>query len=152
MSTTPYEALDVARYVVLKTSDTSSNVLMSNLRLQKVLYFIQLAYLQSHSAPFFADPIEAWKYGPVVPNVYRAFAVFGGRPIRLKPSEGDIALKNINKNDQAFIDNVLQATAKFNINQLVDITHKHKAWIRTYHCFDQTISLTELITQAKSNG
>lgn len=61
-------AMDIARYIVHKCIDDGHPI--SNLQLQKILYFIQKDFLQKESRLAFSDSIEAWKFGPVVPEVY----------------------------------------------------------------------------------
>ena len=51
--------------------------LMTNLRLQKLLYFAQGWHLARFGRPLFDASIEAWPYGPVVPEVYRAYKEYG---------------------------------------------------------------------------
>lgn len=46
---------------------------ISNLKLQKLLYFIQASSLYYLNQPAFADRIEAWLYGPVVPEAYNKY-------------------------------------------------------------------------------
>jgi uncharacterized phage-associated protein len=41
---------------------------ISNLQLQKILYYIQKTFLENGMVAF-DDEIEAWKFGPVVPAV-----------------------------------------------------------------------------------
>ncbi len=75
-----YNAADVAAFIVNFAIGKSRPV--SNLQLQKILFFAQCDYMESHeAAPLFADDFEAWQYGPVVPSVYSAYSIFGGSPI-----------------------------------------------------------------------
>ena len=43
---------------------------LSNLKLQKLLYYAQGHYLGDHAKPLFEDEIEAWVHGPVVRSIY----------------------------------------------------------------------------------
>ena len=61
-----YVALAVAKYILSLRP-------MTNLRLQKTLYFIQVAFLLTRERGIFDDEIEAWQYGPVVPSVYNEY-------------------------------------------------------------------------------
>ena len=72
-----YSALSVALYIVNYSND--KNYLISNLKLQKLLYLVQAFFLISKKdgGPFFNDVIEAWAFGPVVPEVYDFFLRFG---------------------------------------------------------------------------
>ncbi len=48
---------------------------ISNLALQKLLYFAQGIYLTQNKRPLVSGYFEAWKHGPMHPAVYRAFTV-----------------------------------------------------------------------------
>jgi uncharacterized phage-associated protein len=47
---------------------------LTHLKIQKMLYFVQGWHLAYYDIPLFVDPIEAWKYGPVVTSVYYAIS------------------------------------------------------------------------------
>ena len=65
-----YNALSVAHYIIDFYNRNNRGI--SNLKLQKVLYFVQAEFLVGtfDHRPCFSDPIEAWDFGPVVPSVY----------------------------------------------------------------------------------
>ena len=73
-----YKAMDLANYIVDKC--IKDNVPITNLQLQRILYFVQKDFLKRGSQAF-SDYIEAWAFGPVVPNVYFCFCGFGAMPI-----------------------------------------------------------------------
>ncbi len=73
-----YSALDVAKYVVSKC--TNDGCPISNLHLQKVLYYLQRKYLRDGEA-LFTDEIQAWRFGPVVSTVYYNYCGYGSLPI-----------------------------------------------------------------------
>ena len=54
-----YSVLDVARYVIARSNRAGA---ISNLKLQKVLYFIQAEFLVVQNTPCFAEQIEAWDF------------------------------------------------------------------------------------------
>ncbi|MDR1037284.1 MAG: DUF4065 domain-containing protein [Deltaproteobacteria bacterium] len=68
-------AIAVANWFIGQNQIDQSD--LTHLKLQKMLYFAQGWYLAYRDVPLFEDPIEAWKYGPVVRSVYRAL---NGRP------------------------------------------------------------------------
>ena len=43
---------------------------ITNLKLQKLIYYAQAWFLALHDEALFDDPIEAWVHGPVVPEVF----------------------------------------------------------------------------------
>jgi uncharacterized phage-associated protein len=46
---------------------------VSNLKLQKLLYYSQAWHLAYFKSPLFRDEIEAWVHGPVVPEVFKTY-------------------------------------------------------------------------------
>lgn len=73
-------AADLSRYVVGKCALDEEPV--SNLQLQKILYFLQLVYCRTTGGKLlFNDQFEAWPYGPVIRSVYVDFSVYGGDAI-----------------------------------------------------------------------
>lgn len=66
-----YSALNIAKYIIDKC--TRERYPVSNLQLQKILYYIQREFLQLGTKAF-SEEIEAWQFGPVVPAVYRQYA------------------------------------------------------------------------------
>ena len=69
-----YNVLDVADYVIKYCNN--HNMPISNLKLQKILYFVQAAFLSIQGFPCFPDDFVAWNYGPVIPAVYYKYKAF----------------------------------------------------------------------------
>lgn len=67
------DVLTLAKYIVTKCVRDCCPI--SNLQLQKILYFIQVDALKTTGEPAFLNNIEAWQFGPVVPEVYYYFVV-----------------------------------------------------------------------------
>ena len=55
--------------------------MITNLALQKLLYFAHGIHLTKEKQPLVSGYFEAWQYGPVHPAVYRAFKPSGAAPI-----------------------------------------------------------------------
>jgi uncharacterized phage-associated protein len=60
-----YSAFDIAQYFLWKAQE-SNQELLSNMKLQKLVYYAQGLHLALNDAPLFKGKIEAWTYGPVV--------------------------------------------------------------------------------------
>lgn len=54
---------------------------ISNMKLQKLLYFAQGHCLGMYDRPLMDEAPEAWQYGPVFPSAYHAFKQYGAAPI-----------------------------------------------------------------------
>lgn len=60
---------------------------ITNLKLQKLLYYSQAWHLAIYDEPLFQDRIEAWVHGPVVPSVFREYRSFRWSPIWPTPDD-----------------------------------------------------------------
>lgn len=117
-----YSALDVARYIIDRCNTLGYAI--SNLKLQKILYFVQAEFLVSRDTLCFFENIEAWDYGPVVPDVYQKYRMYGGGNI---PSIG-ARISRISKDDQELINGIVDECGQYSASRLVEITHHQSPW------------------------
>ena len=123
------DALDLAGYVVKYGVDHYTPV--SNLQLQKILYFLQIRSIQINGAefPIMETPhFEAWPFGPVIRKVYEAFHLSGGMPIIIFPKKirTDAIVEN-------YVDECLSTLCAKKSWNLVDFAHrKDGAWAKNY--------------------
>jgi uncharacterized phage-associated protein len=66
-----YDARQVANWFVKRARDDGK--VLSIMSLLKLVYFAHGWKLALHGKPLFSNRIEAWQYGPVVPDVYNEF-------------------------------------------------------------------------------
>lgn len=123
-----YQAIDVAQYVLYYYN--SREIPISNLKLQKILYFLQAEFLLSRKEPLFENKIFAWDFGPVVLSVYREYAIFGGASIFLFKEKWK---KNLSKSDRKIVDNLLDYLKDYSATALTDIVHCQKPWKDAYY-------------------
>ncbi|MBU0578840.1 DUF4065 domain-containing protein [Patescibacteria group bacterium] len=122
-------ALNVANYFIQASSQDDEPDL-TNLKLQKLLYFAQGQYLAKFNKPLFEDDIEAWEYGPVVKSVYHQFKHCGAFPITAFDIDSEV---NISDEKTLFLKKVWSKYAKYSAEHLVDITHKKGSpWEKNY--------------------
>lgn len=69
-------ALHVAQYFISQ-SKISSPYAVTNLKLQKLLYYAQGFHLAVYGEPLFEEEIQAWAHGPVIPSVYNRLKRYG---------------------------------------------------------------------------
>lgn len=126
MMNTQYAALDIAKYMVTKCADDNQPI--SNLQLQKILFYIQKEYIRNGS-PLFGDLFEAWQFGPVIPRVYYSFCEFGSMTIiPIVPYQVDI-----DSNVRKIIDPIIKKKRELYPWDLVNETHKPGgAWDTIY--------------------
>ncbi|MDD5873415.1 MAG: DUF4065 domain-containing protein [Clostridia bacterium] len=122
-----YAAIDLSKYIVAKCINDGH--MISNLQLQKILFYIQKTFLQSNKVAF-RDEIEAWRFGPVVPNVYYHFCGYGAMPISNVARDYGY----IDYNDMRIIDGIVNEKRDLDPWILVAETHKpNGAWNMVYN-------------------
>ena len=126
-----YNALDVARYII--DYEATQGRTVSNLRLQKLLYFVQAQFIANtpNNSPCFSQKMEAWDFGPVVPCVYREYKYCGSTAIPPK----EISPNLFALADRKLINSILDQCSHKSTSALVDITHAQAPWSNAYHNF-----------------
>lgn len=113
-----YSALNIAKFII--NHGISQRTPVSNLRLQKLLYFVWVEYYKNTcDKMLFDDEFSAWSFGPVIPIVYADFCMWGGFPITTRqdvsqPTSPDVAL----------IERILERYSAFTTGRLVKFTHE----------------------------
>lgn len=79
MNKNPYDARAVANGL-LDASD-ALGLSVSNLALQKIIFFAHCDFLLERRARLVDLNFEAWKHGPVIPVLYHQFKRYGDQPI-----------------------------------------------------------------------
>lgn len=121
-------AANIASYVIDKCVRDGEPV--SNLQLQKILFFVQERFCEVAGEPLFDDDFEAWMYGPVVPAIYKTYSIWGGSKIDWK-FDIDFTLPEFITN---VIDPVIEEKRSIAPWRLVDQTHtEDSAWYKVHN-------------------
>lgn len=123
-----YSAKDIAQYLLWRCTEEELSI--SNLQLQKILYFLQIAFLKDENYALFSDEIEAWATGPVVNSVYSVYCGYGAVEIYEfeKPSI------RLSTNEEKLINEILHDKLKYKIWDLArEVYEEGKPWALTYN-------------------
>jgi uncharacterized phage-associated protein len=118
---------DVARYFLALVDEDAGDSL-SNLKLQKLVYYAQGFHLALYDAPLFPERIEAWKHGPVVPPLYHELKQFGAGSVKL---DGEVDRDKFSKEVGGLLDEVYSVYGQFSALRLRSITHQEPPWQQT---------------------
>ena len=127
-TTQQLSAHDVATYIIAHFYESDKEIDdgvaegVTNLKLQKLLCFCQAFSLVRLGRPLFQEEIHAWKYGPVVPDIYRKYREYGNNPI---PPEEKVS---IGADNEKVVNEVLKLFGEYSAIRLMHITHSHKPW------------------------
>lgn len=133
-----YDPRAIANFI-LDYAETKSKPL-SNLSLQKLLYFCHAWYLAKYHRPLIDEAVEAWGHGPVYRSAYRCFRQAQRNPISFRATKLDFASGKtiiveecIRDSDKEFIKNIFDLYANFTARQLRELSHEeggpwHRIW------------------------
>ena len=75
-----FEAAYIANEFIRRSLE--QNTPLTHMHIQKLVYFAHARMLSLHRKPLISEEFEAWKYGPVVPELYDALKINGWKRIR----------------------------------------------------------------------
>ncbi len=122
-----YNATDIANFLVFLMSDSQED--LTNMKLNKILYYAQGHYLQKTGKPLFDDKIEAWTHGPVVKSVYQEYKEYSDNPIS---KYNEDRLDVIDDEIKSYLVDVARVYGRYTAATLRNMTHKPKSpWAGT---------------------
>lgn len=132
-----YNVHDIANKIILQT-DTEKGDIITNLKLQKLLYYMQGYHLAFFNEKLFEDDLEAWTYGPVVPEVYRRFKENRSFGIVLDPKEFQEI--QLHPEEEDMFAQVMAEYGKFSAIKLMEMTHRETPWKEANNSPDKIIN------------
>lgn len=123
---------DTCDYIIMMLTEGSES--LSNIKLQKLLYYVQAWNLAFYEKPFYSENenFEAWVHGPVSREIYNRFK-------ENKSLYSDIKYEDItesfnpdllDENEKKHIEVILETYAKFSGSELENMTHMESPWIK----------------------
>lgn len=122
-----YPVAQIANQLLLYSADKGGE-LMTNMKLQKMLYYQQGFHLAYFGTPLFDEDIEAWMYGPVVPAIYEEYKSKGRNGI--EPNR-ELAFSFEQKNELALFNEVCKVYGAYSAIGLMNMTHEEMPWKST---------------------
>ena len=119
-------SLDVADYFLCLEGHEGE---ISNLKIQKMVYYAQGFSLAVHGEALFPEKLEAWMHGPVVPDLYRRFSQFGSSAI---PPPSDFNPDLFSAKQQSLLNEVFDVYGQFSAWKLRQLTHEEAPWRRNF--------------------
>jgi uncharacterized phage-associated protein len=95
---------------------------ITNLKLQKLLYYAQAWHLALFDEIMFPESIEAWVHGPVVPCVFRQYKEYRWNPIN--PTQNGPSEEHYDQH----LEEVWKVYGKFDAATLERLTHSEPPW------------------------
>ena len=113
---------DIANYFIFLANTSGSFI--SNLKLQKLVYYAQAWYLVNYGVPLFQEDFQAWIHGPVIPDLYQEYKAWGWKPI-----EKEVGEPSFCKETHNFLEEVAEVYFSCDAYELERMTHQEAPWI-----------------------
>lgn len=126
-----YSIDDICDYIIFRLK-VEGNTPLSNIKLQKLLYYTQAWYLahNGNDKPLFNANFQAWIHGPVSRTIFDRFK--DSKFLYSEISLDDIIDRNIieklDEDVKTHVDNVLESYALYSGIELEDMSHQEKPW------------------------
>lgn len=117
-------AICLSNYVI--SLFEARNIAITNLKLQKILYYIQGYFYKRFGKEAFSEDIYNWQYGPVVPVVYYEYNSNGSLP--LKSRMVSFADCTITEGEEKLIISIVDKCSGIPTSKLVSMTHSESPW------------------------
>jgi uncharacterized phage-associated protein len=108
----------------------NQGIAISNMALNKIVYFVHCDYLIEREDPLVGAKIEAWQHGPVFREIYHAFKKWGDQPIKSRAlkvdtetGEANVASLDIGSNELGYLARLIDRYLRFSAAQLRAISH-----------------------------
>lgn len=128
-----YKTSTIARYIIWYSYTIGSH--LNYFKLQCLLYFVQVAFLQEKLEPCFDEPILAWTTGPIVSSVNKEYKKFGTDGIFDIVTRYDIenSEEKIAEEDKMLIKKVVSSFRNFSSTLLTETIKDQDPFKKVYN-------------------
>jgi len=138
------DCLNVARYFIKRAYQDGLEAQMTNMKVQKLLYYSQSLHLALFDEPLFENEIQAWRYGPVCPPAYWFYYEFEAKQL---PIPGEDVLSQVPDETKHLLEKVWGCFSGYHAYLLSDMTHVEFPWRKARKGLPREASSTEPIQQ-----
>ena len=117
--------LSAAEYFIVRAYESKADADMTNMKLQKLLYYAQSLHLALLDEPLFEEEIQAWRYGPVCPPAYYYYNDYESKQLPIPTGEN---FSEISEESKSLLEEVWENFGTYTAPQLRDMTHEESPW------------------------
>jgi len=136
------DSLNVARYFIIRAYEDGIEAEMTNMKVQKLLYYAQSLHLALYNEPLFAEEIQAWRYGPVCPPAYNFYSEFEAKQLPIPDKE---SLLQLPREKKELLEEIWEYFGGYHAYKLSDMTHLEFPWKKARKGLPPQASSTEPI-------
>ena len=136
------DCLNAARYFIIRAYEDGLEAEMTNMKVQKLLYYAQSLHLALYNEPLFEAEIQAWRYGPVCPPAYKFYSEFEAKQLPIPQQESLLQLQPERKE---LLEEIWEYFGGYHAFRLSDMTHGEFPWKKARKGLPPQASSTEPI-------
>jgi uncharacterized phage-associated protein len=136
------DCLIVVSYFIMRAYEDGIEAEMTNMKVQKLLYYSQSLHLALYDEPLFEDEIQAWRYGPVCPPAYKFYSNFEAEQL---PIPGKETFLQFPPEKKEFLEEVWGYFGGYHAYRLSEMTHGEAPWKKARKRLPSEASSTEAI-------
>lgn len=143
-----YNAIDIANWFLnenRKQMNFEDSEFITNLKLQKLLYYAQGCYLAQKDESLIKEDFLAWEHGPIIRNIYDTFKKFGATGIQYEDDYED----KLDEETKILLKKVYNRFGQYTAWKLRDMTHQETPWKETAR--NHIINRNKIQTYFKEN-
>lgn len=142
-----YTAQEIAEWFLNKNRiqmNFEDSEYITNLKLQKLLYYAQGYYMALKNKPLFNEDFEAWEHGPVIRKIYNEYKSNGSKGIEYN-EDFNVA---IDKETERILEKIYEEYGQYTAWKLRNMTHEESPWKKTKR--NEVISKEKIMDYFKS--
>ncbi|MFN6571950.1 Panacea domain-containing protein [Dendronalium sp. ChiSLP03b] len=136
------DCLNAARYFIVRAYEDGIEAEMTNMKVQKLLYYSQSLHLALYDEPLFDEIIQAWRYGPVCPPAYKFYSEFEAKQLPIPSQEFLLQIPN---EEKKLLEEIWRYFGGYHAYRLSDMTHVEFPWKKARKGLPSHASSTETI-------
>lgn len=134
-----YDVRSIANWFIRRFA--SSGTLVTNLSLNKIVYFAFERFLVERSVLLSKAKIEAWAHGPVFREIYHSLKNYGDTPVTDEIKKFSVrerklvpASDALQASDEEYLEELARTYGRLSAGQLVDLSHRaNEPWAAIWH-------------------
>lgn len=125
-----YDINDIVDYIISKVKTDDEYASLINLKLQKLLYYVQAWSYGINGRPAFNGEFEAWVHGPVNREIYNRFNSSKYLYSEINLDDRKNTNVELDTDTSEFIDFILENYLKYSGAELERLSHSESPWIQ----------------------
>ena len=137
---------EVARNLLDRAEERK--MVLSPMKLIKLVYISHGWMLGLYGRPLIQENAEAWRYGPVIPELYFKVKKFRSKPVRPDEVFDELKDETFDEYESSLMDEVLEIYGKRTAIQLSQLTHSpNSPWDLTYNGDSRSLVISDQLIE-----